>query len=243
MWRRVGGAIGFLALLGLVVALAQLVHAIEAGNAQLSAQATENALLQRQLDVQREIATLQAGDSVAGPAATAAATRVSELESTAVALATAHAEAEAGVVRTGQPRVETPLRDHQTVSIGTGVFAEATFSDGMAPYDEGWLWANDHFNIQRIRREENPDGCGSVQYQVDRIWIGVGAIAKVTVNGAEIGTVTTITPLQRHGYIVGVHLDVGDVVCVSPIPQSGYHIILGPDVYYHHDTYCYRGNC
>ena len=232
-----------MALLAFVVALAQLLQAYQAAEAQRSAQATQIALLGRQLDVQSEMATLQAGDSVPGPAATAAAVRVVELESTAVTLATAQAEAEPVVIPSDPPQVIRPLRDHHTVSIGTSVFTKATFSDGMAPYDEGWLWTNDHFNIQRIRREENPDGCGSVQYQVDRIWIGVAATAKVTVNGSEIGTITTITPLQEHGYIVGVRLDVGDVICVSPIPQSGFQIIFGPDIYYHHDSYCYRGNC
>ena len=148
------------------------------------------------------------------------------------------------VIRVTPTPVEVkPLRNHVTTSIGTGVFGKATFSDGQAPNDENWLWANNHFNIQRIRREENPDGCGSAQYQVNKIWIGVAAIAKVTVNGSEIGTITTITPLQRHGYIVDVSLNVGDKICVSPIPDAGFQIVFGPDIYYHHDSYCYRGNC
>lgn len=136
-----------------------------------------------------------------------------------------------------------PLRDHIATSIGTGAFADVTLSDGQAPYDENWLWANDHFNIQRIRREENPNGCGVAQYQVSQIWISVAAVAKVTVNGSEIGTITTITPLQTHGYIASVSLNVGDEICVTPIPGGGFHIIFGPDVYYHYDSYCYRGHC
>lgn len=136
-----------------------------------------------------------------------------------------------------------PLRDHIATSIGTGAFADVTFSDGQAPYDENWLWANDHFNIQRIRREENPNGCGVAQYQVSRIWIGVAAVATVTVNGSEIGTITTITPQQRHGYIAAVSLDVGDEICITPIPEGGFQIVFGPDIYYHYDSYCYRGSC
>ncbi len=136
-----------------------------------------------------------------------------------------------------------PLRSHVATSIGTGVFAKATFSDGQAPYDEDWLWANNHFNIQRIRREEQPDGCGTAQYQANKIWIGVGNVARITVNGAEIGTITAITPLQEHGYIVDVSLNIGDRICATPIPDAGFHILLGPDIYYHHDSYCYRGNC
>lgn len=141
------------------------------------------------------------------------------------------------------PQNEGPIREHQAVSIGTGVFENVTFSDGMAPYNEDWLWDNNHFNIQRIRREENPDGCGIAQYKVDEIWIGAAAVAKVTVNGSKIGTISAITPLQRHGFIANVSLNVGDQICVSPIPDSGFHIIFGPDIYYHHDSYCYRGSC
>jgi hypothetical protein len=118
-----------------------------------------------------------------------------------------------------------------------------TKSDGLAPYDENWLWANNHFNIQRIRREENPDGCGIAEYQVSKIWIGAAAVTKVTVNGEEVGTINKITPRQKHGYIAVVSLNIGDKLCVSPIPPAGFQIVIGPDVYYHHDTYCYRGNC
>lgn len=63
----------------------------------------------------------------------------------------------------------SPLRPHTTVSIGSGAFSRVTFSDGQAPYDENWLWANNHFNIQRIRREEQPDGCDVAQYRVSKI--------------------------------------------------------------------------
>ena len=136
-----------------------------------------------------------------------------------------------------------PLRDHQAVSIGAGVFANATFSDGLAPYTENWLWENNHFNIQRIRREEQPSGCDTSGYEASKVWFGAGSQATVTVNGAEVGTITLITPKQRHGYIVDLTLYVNDQICMSPIPASGFHIIFGPDVYYHYDSYCYRGNC
>jgi len=153
------------------------------------------------------------------------------------------------VIPTQKPNIAQPvavsvaqsIRLHTATSIGTGVFAQATFSDGLAPYDENWLWANNHFNIQRIRRDEQPDGCGISEHEVDRIWIGAGAVMKVTVNGVEVGTITTAT--GRHGYVVMLPLHTNDRICVSPIPVSGFHIVFGPDVYYHHDSYCYRDNC
>lgn len=136
-----------------------------------------------------------------------------------------------------------PLRSHTLTSIGSGVFTKATFSDGQLPYDENWLWANNHFNIQRIRREEQPSGCDVSKYQVNKIWVGTAGVAKVTVNGSEIGTITSITSIQKHGYVVDASLNKGDRICLSPIPADGFHIIFGPDIYYHHDSYCYRGNC
>ncbi len=137
----------------------------------------------------------------------------------------------------------SPLRSHTTVSIGSGVFSRVTFSDGQAPYDENWLWANNHFNIQRIRREEQPDGCDIAQYRVSKIWVSAASVAKVTVNGSEVGTISDITPLQKHGYIADVSLNPGDRICLSPVPAGGFHIVFGPDIYYHYDSYCYRGYC
>jgi hypothetical protein len=93
MWSRIGGAIGILTILALLVALVQLVQSNKAANAQDLAQATQIAVLEKQLKVQSEMATLQASNSISGPAATAAAIRLAELESTAVALATVQAGA------------------------------------------------------------------------------------------------------------------------------------------------------
>lgn len=66
----------------------------------------------------------------------------------------------------------SPIQEHQLVSIGTGVFEQATFSDGLAPYSESWLRNNNHFNTQRIRREEQPTGCDISEYAVNQIWVG-----------------------------------------------------------------------
>lgn len=138
---------------------------------------------------------------------------------------------------------EGPFREHQVTPIGTGQTAQGSFSDGLAPFSEDWLWRNNHFRIQRIRREEHPSGCATATFTADRVWLSVGAPVTVSINGAAVGTVTHITPKQRHGYIVNLALRSGDNICVSPIPESGFHVILGPDLYYHYDSYCYRGHC
>ena len=95
MWSRIGGVIRVVGILALVVAVIQLVQSNKAAETQNSAQATQIAVLERQLNVQSEMATLQASTSGAGPTASAAAARVAELESTAVALVTAQAEVKA----------------------------------------------------------------------------------------------------------------------------------------------------
>lgn len=133
-----------------------------------------------------------------------------------------------------------PLRGHQLASIGTGVFAQVTYSDGLAPYDQDWL-STYHFRIQRIRPEENPDGCGVSIYDTDNIWFGASAYTEFTVNGDEIGELVVGT--GRHGYVLEWPVHVGDVLCAVGYDHSGYHIIIGPDMYYHYDSYCYRGYC
>lgn len=107
------------------------------------------------------------------------------------------------------------LREHQVMSIGIGPFAQVSFSDGLAPCSEDWLRANDHFRIQRVRREENPDGCAISDYETNKVWIGTGDQAAIIVNGTEVGTITYITGKQTHGYVAELTLHVGDRICIS----------------------------
>ena len=95
MWNKIGGVIGVVAILALVVAVVQLVQSNNAAKVQDLAQTTQIAILEQQLDVNREMATLQANISKSGPTAMAVATRMAELESTAVALAMAQTSAKA----------------------------------------------------------------------------------------------------------------------------------------------------
>lgn len=136
-----------------------------------------------------------------------------------------------------------PLRQHNQTSIGTGVFRQVTYSDGQEPLTEVWLQESGHIDIQRMRREEYPDGCAISSYDVKLVWVAAGERAQVTVSGSTVGEITYITEKQRHGYVAPLSLREGDRICVVPIPASGFHFIFGPDVYYHYDSYCYRGHC
>jgi len=133
-----------------------------------------------------------------------------------------------------------PFREHKpTPIVGTGVLAQGTYSDGMAPFSETDIAS--HLNIQRIRLEENPDGCGVAFLNADKIWFGSSVKTTLTINGVSVGTING--PTGKHGYIFNVHINVGDKICVTYFEPSGFQIIFGPDLYYHYDSYCYRGNC
>ncbi len=134
---------------------------------------------------------------------------------------------------------DSPYREHQTTPIvGTGVLAQGTYSDGMASFSESDI--SSHLNIQRMRLEENPDGCGIAFMSADKIWFGSSVKTTLTINGSAVGTINQAT--GRHGYVFDVHVNSGDKVCVTYFEPSGYQIVFGPDMYYHYDSYCYRGH-
>lgn len=91
-WTIIGGIIGLVAIIALLVAVIQLFQSERASKAQDIAQSTQIAILNEQLKVQREMATLQAVSSGSGPTATAIGQRLAELNSTAVALSTQEAQ-------------------------------------------------------------------------------------------------------------------------------------------------------
>ena len=135
-----------------------------------------------------------------------------------------------------------PLREHYEVTVGEGLFEKGTFSDGMAPYSEQWLWDNDHFDVQRIRQEEYPSGCDISRYNTDLVWIGGTPGMSIAINGEEVGQYTIAA--DSHGYIFKWSIQMGDEICaVGFVKSVGFFIILGPDIYYQHDSYCYRGHC
>jgi|GEM_PF-3259989 len=133
-----------------------------------------------------------------------------------------------------------PFREHRTVSVGSGIFTQVTSSDGNASYSQTELDTN-HFRIYRIRPEENPDGCGVSIYNAEKVWFSSSTYTTFTVNGQEIGKLSVST--GRHGFVADWTVKVGDYICAVGYASSGFHIIFGPDMYYHYDSYCYRGNC
>lgn len=135
----------------------------------------------------------------------------------------------------------TPIREHFQVSVGTGLFSSATFSDGLASYSEQWLWDNDHHNIQMIRQEEYPSGCDVARYDSELIWIAGTTGMQFTINDEVVGSYSAAD--FSHGYIVRWPVRMGDTLCAVGFKPIGFGIIIGPDIYYHYDSYCYRGHC
>lgn len=133
-----------------------------------------------------------------------------------------------------------PFREHKrTPIVGTGLLSQGTYSDGKAPFSESDILS--HLNIQRIRLEENPDGCATAFLSADKVWFGSSVKTGLTINGSTVGAING--PTGRHGYIFDIHINIGDIICVTYFEPSGFHIIFGPDMYYHYDSYCYRGHC
>jgi hypothetical protein len=135
---------------------------------------------------------------------------------------------------------DSPFRKHEIASVGTGIFTQVTSSDGNAPYSQSELDTS-HYRIYRIRPEENPDGCGVSVYNASKVWFSSSVNTVFTVNGQEVGKLSVST--GRHGFVADWNVKVGDKICAVGYAASGFHIIFGPDMYYHYDSYCYRGYC
>jgi hypothetical protein len=137
-------------------------------------------------------------------------------------------------------QITGPFREHhKTSTVGSGLLAQGTYSDGLAPFSESEI--TQHLNIQRIRLEEYPDGCGIAFLDANKIWLGSSVRTKLTINDKVVGEI--FGPTGKHGYVFDITIRKGDKICVTYFEPSGFHIIFGPDVYYHYDSYCYRGQC
>lgn len=79
-----------------------------------------------------------------------------------------------------QTSSEGPFREHQTIHLGTGIFAGVSISDGLAPFSDDWL-RNNHTRIQTIPFErynpmlgEHPTDTGPLaKYNTQTIWMRV----------------------------------------------------------------------
>ncbi|NWJ49184.1 MAG: hypothetical protein HXX08_25280, partial [Chloroflexi bacterium] len=133
-----------------------------------------------------------------------------------------------------------PLRPQEIISAGSGIFARGVSSDGMATYTQVQLDTY-YFKIQRIRVEENPNGCGVAMFNADKVWFSSSSGTSLTINDKEVGTLQR--PVGKHGYVYDSTIHIGDKLCQVNADKRGFQIIFGPDIWYHYDSYCYRGNC
>lgn len=131
-----------------------------------------------------------------------------------------------------------PTREHKPISVGTGAFANAIYSDGLAECPEGVLKAN-HQNTQWVHPSVSTDGCGVSIYNTDKLWLAAFPGTVVTVNGNVIGEWTA--PAYQHGYVIEYQIQIGDKICVNP--PSSYTLLWGPDLFFEYDSYCFRGHC
>jgi hypothetical protein len=124
--------------------------------------------------------------------------------------------------------------------VGTGVFEQATQSDGLAPFEQSTLDA-EYPRAYRLGLDENPDGCDRARFSTKYIWFTGPSGMALTVNDHEIGRLSVAG--SSHGYLVYWRLVAGDKVCVENDDSGSARIVVGPDVYRHYDSYCYRGHC
>ena len=122
--------------------------------------------------------------------------------------------------------------------MGTGALEWVFFSEGEAEYDEAYMHKNGP-RILQVVNGEDPDSCGQTSYPSSRIWFGATRPAVITVNGREIGAYTE-GGTGSHGFIIDWPIAAGDTICVQTSPGAAFHIVVGPDVDMHYDSYCYR---
>jgi len=139
-----------------------------------------------------------------------------------------------------QNSLPSPLIPHNTESIGTGVFSQATYSTGYAPVSQEDLNSS-HFKIQSINLDTASNGCGTSWYSVYEIWFGGSSKTTLYLNGTAVGEL--FLGNGKQGHMIPLSVSAGDELCVKPIPPGGFHVNLGADIYYHYDSFCYRGNC
>ena len=83
--------------------------------------------------------------------------------------------------------------------------------------------------------------CEDSRYNTNLFFVAGSPGMSLTINGENVGTYT-IAP-DSHGYIFQRPIKFGDTICAVGFSPSGFQIVLGPDIYYHYDSYCYRGAC
>jgi hypothetical protein len=127
---------------------------------------------------------------------------------------------------------------HNNKSAGSGIFASVESSDGMAEYKQSDL---DFYFKQISMLNGSPNGCGKAGKVSDYIWFSGIAGSSLIINGEKVGTLNQNT--GSHGVLAKYSVQEDDELCAINFGTSGYNIIVGPEILYHYDSYCYRGFC
>jgi hypothetical protein len=147
-------------------------------------------------------------------------------------------QSSAGLLTSTPVKIVQNAYPHNSVSLGSGIFNSALTSDGMQSYTNTFL-STYHSKITFL--SGNPEGCGRATYSSNYIWIGGLSGTTLTLNGVELGTLSQNT--GSHGVLLKYSVNVNDDLCALNVSSHMYHIVVGPDILYHFDSYCYRGNC
>ncbi len=169
------------------------------------------------------------------------ATREALQQEQASLSATQTVEASLNAAQTAEAST-VPLRERVPANVGTGVFSNVFTSDGMAEFTDASV--NGRYpRIQMNNVNLSQDGCSTARYDSSSIWFGSTEPTMLSVNGESIGQYTEQTFNGSHGMIFDHPISQGDNICVQLSDGMLYHVVVGPDVDAHFDTYCYRGNC
>jgi hypothetical protein len=110
----------------------------------------------------------------------------------------------------------------------------------MAPFAQSVLDA-EHAQVHRVDLQQNPDGCARARFRSKQIWFTGPAGMALAINDHEIGKLSVAG--DSHGYVIEWRIAAGDKLCVRNDEPGSFFIVVGPDTYRHHDSYCYRGHC
>jgi len=123
-------------------------------------------------------------------------------------------------------------------TIGTGALEWVFYSNGDAEFDKDHVSKEGPLHKQVVNGEDT-DGCGEAIYPSSRIWFGSTMPAIITVNREEIGAYTG-DGTGGHGFIIHWPVVAGDIICVITDAGAAFHIVIGPDIDIHYDSYCFR---
>lgn len=152
-------------------------------------------------------------------------------------------EEESTVPPADDPLAQATFRERFAASIGTGPLSATSFSDGLAEYTADYLAANKG-RLQMMNIVSTPTGCATAFYGSERIWFGSTRPTKIMINGQLVAEYTQPGDFRgNHGSIFDWKVNIGDEVCVEMTPEIQFHLIFGPDVDIHYDSYCFRGFC